>query len=68
MILNLMTLGFTIALIGISIFLGNWLYFVGVFVFWVVTNFWYIPFEEEQMLTQFGEDYQAYQAKVRRWI
>ena len=65
---NPIYLGFTIALIGVSVYLGNWLSFIGVLIFWLVANFWYIPFEEKQMLMQFGKEYQSYKAKVSRWI
>ena len=65
---NPIYLGFTIALIGVAIVLGNLFALDGLLAFIFATNFWYIPFEEVAMENQFREDYLAYKKKVRRWL
>lgn len=65
---NPIYLGFTIALIGVWLLTGNLLAIIGVLVFFLTTNFWYIPYEEKVMEREFGDQYLAYKSKVRRWI
>ena len=65
---NPIYLGFTIALIGVWIILGNLTSIVGCLLFFIAANFWYIPFEENNLEKEFGEDYKIYKLKVRRWI
>ena len=65
---NPIYLGFTMALLGIAILLGSATAFIPVLVFFLITNFWYIPFEEKNMVAIFGQDYLFYKRKVRRWI
>lgn len=65
---NPIYLGFTIALIGIWILTGNVIGLIGVLSFFLISNFWYIPYEERVMEQEFGEEYKLYKSKVRRWI
>lgn len=65
---NPIYLGFTMALTGIWLLTGNLLTFIGVFIFFMVSNFWYIPHEEKMMEKEFGAEYEKYKSKVRRWI
>lgn len=65
---NPMYLGFLVLLLGIAIGLGTATPFVVVIAFFVITNLWYIPFEERKMEETFGADYRTYKARVRRWI
>ena len=37
-------------------------------VFFLVINFWQIPFEEKLLVDRFGEAYRAYCGRVRRWL
>lgn len=60
--------GFLIALIGVSILLGNLSSIIGVLLFFFAANFWYIPFEENQLEKEFGKQYSEYKNSVRRWI
>lgn len=66
---NPMYLGFVTALSGFAILfgasLGQWLM---VFLFWLITDRWYIRFEESAMQHRFGEAYLDYKRSVRRWI
>lgn len=65
---NPIYVGFILILIGLNILLGSVTPFLIVLVFIFVTNHWYIPFEEENMQEQFGQEYTNYKKKVRRWI
>lgn len=65
---NPIYLGFSIALTGVGLLLGTLspLFVVPFFV--LITNYWYIPYEERMMEENFGVDYISYKQKVRRWI
>lgn len=65
---NPIYVGFTISLIGFWSLLGTILPFIGVLIFIIVTNNYYIPYEEEIMEKVFGKEYKKYKSKVRRWI
>ncbi|WP_103068028.1 methyltransferase family protein [Aquimarina sediminis] len=65
---NPIYLGFTISLLGVWVFLGTLLPVVGFLFFILVTNNYYIPFEEDSMERIFGTEYKNYKSKVRRWI
>lgn len=65
---NPIYLSFVFVLIGLNIILGTVTPFVMVMIFILVTHYWYIPFEEKNMLEQFGADYETYRKNVRRWI
>ena len=66
---NPMYLGFVVALLGFSLLVGaavSSLLLVMLFI--LITDRWYIAFEEKVMLRKFGSDYDNYCQKVRRWI
>ncbi len=65
---NPIYLGFTIALVGIWLVTGNLVALVGVLIFFLISNFWYIPYEEKIMENEFGNEYKIYKSRVRRWI
>lgn len=65
---NPIYLGFSMALFGVAIVLGNFIAFDGFLAFILAVNLWYIPFEEAEMEKQFGQDYLAYKKKVGRWF
>jgi protein-S-isoprenylcysteine O-methyltransferase Ste14 len=65
---NPIYVGFTLLLCGSAFVFGTPLSFLFPVIFFVVANFWYIPFEENNMQQIFGEDYQNYRSRVRRWI
>ena len=65
---NPMYLGLACVLIAWTLFLGSPLnILVLLFFFFFITMFQIKP-EEKAMATLFGEEYEAYRAKVRRWI
>lgn len=65
---NPMYLGFFMALLGVAVMLGAFSSILVALVFFVVTDRWYIPFEEDAMDKIFGERYAEYKAKTRRWL
>lgn len=66
---NPMYLGFVIALIGMALlYQGAISSFLLVLLFAVITDRWYIKFEEKKMLEQFGDEYIEYCGETRRWI
>lgn len=65
---NPIYVGFSITLLGLAMLLGSLSAFVIVFFFIMVTDRWYIKFEEKKMEKQFGEAYRNYKMNVRRWI
>ena len=65
---NPIYLGFTLALLGWAIVLGNLAALDGVLLFFLAAHFWYIPFEEKAMKKEFGTVYEQYKKQVRRWL
>ncbi|MCX7711953.1 MAG: isoprenylcysteine carboxylmethyltransferase family protein [Clostridia bacterium] len=65
---NPMYLGFVLFLLGIWVIMGSLSPLVVVVCFAVITDRWYIRFEEEMLMKKFGEKYLSYKTKVRRWI
>ena len=65
---NPMYLGMLVILLGATVKLGILEGFLFVGLFFTVANWWYIPFEEERMKEAFGESFEDYRARVRRWL
>lgn len=65
---NPMYLGVTIGLFGVSVYIGNLLSMLLPIIFFIIMNFYFIPFEEKLMEQIFGKKYLDYKKKVRRWI
>ena len=65
---NPMYLGFLVALLGVAIMLGNFSSLLVAVGFFVITDRWYIKFEEEAMAKAFGDRYAEYKVKTRRWL
>jgi len=63
-----MYLGFVIALLGLSLLLGSLASLFVVVAFLVITDRWYIKFEEAVMAKTFGNQYAEYKSKTRRWL
>jgi protein-S-isoprenylcysteine O-methyltransferase Ste14 len=55
-------------LLGIAIFLGSILPFLIAITFIVVIYRTFIQVEEKMLEETFGEEWQAYKKRVRRWI
>ena len=65
---NPMYLGVTIALLGASVYIGNLLSLLSPAIFFLIMNYYFVPFEERLMEQLFGKKYLNYKKKVRRWI
>ncbi|MCB5358795.1 methyltransferase family protein [Vibrio lentus] len=66
---NPMYLGFVVSLLGFAILTGAAnSSFLLTAIFVLVTDRWYIKFEEQMMRDKFGQDYEDYCRKVRRWF
>ncbi|MEQ8858034.1 MAG: isoprenylcysteine carboxylmethyltransferase family protein [Pseudomonadales bacterium] len=65
---NPMYLGFLLVLLGGCIALGTLTPLLACVGFALVANFWYVPFEERACAARFGDAYQRYCARTRRWL
>lgn len=65
---NPMYLGFVIVAFSIALLLGSLIPLGIALIHWVVVDRWYISFEEKRMVEKFGENYNDYKKRVRRWI
>lgn len=65
---NPMYLGVTITLLGASIYIGNLLSLLSPIIFFLIMNYYFVPFEERLMENLFGKKYLGYKKKVRRWV
>ena len=65
---NPMYLGVTLALLGITIYLGDILAFLAPIVFFAFVSARFVPREEKLMENLFGKKYLDYKKRVRRWI
>jgi protein-S-isoprenylcysteine O-methyltransferase Ste14 len=65
---NPMYVGVITASLGAALFFGRPLMFLAPLCVFAITNFALIPFEEAKMRRQFGETFDAYCKRVRRWL
>jgi protein-S-isoprenylcysteine O-methyltransferase Ste14 len=65
---NPMYVGMLLVLIGIATCLGNLYSMIGPLLFFLMTNFVFIPFEEKLMEQHLGAHFLDYKNTVRRWI
>jgi protein-S-isoprenylcysteine O-methyltransferase Ste14 len=65
---NPMYFGLIVFSLGAAIWFGRPLMYLAPLLVFVVTNWVFIPFEESKMRRQFGEAFDAYCHRVRRWI
>lgn len=65
---NPMYLGDLAMAVGAALIAGTWLMWLVPVVLFLLLNFAIIPFEERSLAQTFGEEYDAYRARVRRWI
>jgi len=65
---NPMYLGAIVMGIGVALIVGTWLMWLVPVVLFLLQNFVIIPFEERSMKQTFGDEYDEYCARVRRWI
>ncbi len=65
---NPMYLGFVVSLTAIALLGGALSSWVFVVVFFLISDRWYIPFEERLLRERFGKQYEEYRARTRRWV
>lgn len=66
---NPMYLGLVVALFGVAVlYQGGLTSFALAIFFLVVTDRWYIQYEEREMLGKFGADYAQYRKDTPRWL
>ena len=65
---NPMYLGFILFLIGLAIIIGSISAFISPILFFIIINFFFIPFEERLMQRNFKNDFLEYKKQVRRWF
>jgi len=66
---NPMYIGFVVALFwGVFLFQAAWSSFLLVCLFWLITDRWYIRFEEQKMLAKYGDEYVEYCDATPLWI
>lgn len=65
---NPIYLGNVLVALGVSIYLGSLSAFIAPILTFSLINALVIPFEEEKLAELFQAEYEAYKAKVRRWI
>jgi protein-S-isoprenylcysteine O-methyltransferase Ste14 len=63
-----MYLGLVIVTLGIAIWVGASAMFLAPLALIITVNWLHIPFEEGNMRREFGAAFDAYAARVRRWI
>jgi protein-S-isoprenylcysteine O-methyltransferase Ste14 len=65
---NPMYLGLVLVTLGIAVWVGAWPMFLAPLAMFATANWVHIPFEEQRMRAQFGAEFDAFAAKVRRWL
>lgn len=65
---NPMYLGMVLFCLAATLWSGRVLVLLGPALMFAVANWVFIPFEEAKMRRQFGEAFDAYCTRVRRWI
>ena len=65
---NPMYLGMVLFFAGAALWMERWVMLAAPFLMFAVANGVFIPFEEAKMRRQFGDSFDAYRRRVRRWI
>lgn len=65
---NPMYLGLALAYLGITCFIGNWWNVILFPVLLLIVQEYIIKREEKYLSVEFGQEYEAYKNKVRRWL
>jgi uncharacterized protein (TIGR03382 family) len=65
---NPMYLGIVVLLLGVALLVGSWPMLIAPLGFLVLMSQVFIPFEEHKLRQVFGEAYDSYARRVRRWI
>ncbi len=65
---NPMYLGLIFISLGVAFWFGRPVMFLSPVLVFALTNFLFIPFEEAKMHRQFGDEFDSYTKRVRRWL
>ncbi|MDZ4392805.1 isoprenylcysteine carboxylmethyltransferase family protein [Cypionkella sp.] len=65
---NPIYLGFAITYVGLSIAMDSWITLILLLPCLVIVDRYVIQREERYLAAKFGDDYEAYRRKVRRWL
>lgn len=65
---NPMYLGMFLILLGASFIMGTISSMLGPFIFFLIIDKIFIPYEEDKLLSSFGGSYKDYMAATRRWV
>jgi protein-S-isoprenylcysteine O-methyltransferase Ste14 len=65
---NPMYLGLTVFSLGAAIWFGRPLMYLAPILVFAIANWVFVPFEEDKMRRQFGDAFDAYTKRVRRWL
>jgi protein-S-isoprenylcysteine O-methyltransferase Ste14 len=65
---NPMYLGMFLILLGTSFIMGTLPSMVAPAVFFLIIDKVFIPYEEDKLLTSFGDSYKVYMKTTRRWL
>jgi protein-S-isoprenylcysteine O-methyltransferase Ste14 len=65
---NPMYLGLVIVSLGAAMWFGRPLMYLAPLLVFLISNHVFIPFEEAKMRRQFGDAFDAYCRRVRRWL
>jgi protein-S-isoprenylcysteine O-methyltransferase Ste14 len=65
---NPMYMGLSSLLAGFGVFMNSIYIFIAAWIFFLIINIVFIPYEEEDLEKTFGQEYIEYKKKVRRWI
>lgn len=65
---NPIYLGFLCVSLGVALLFANLLALVGPILFFSFISTFIIPFEEDMLSKTFGETYQKYRTRTRRWV
>jgi protein-S-isoprenylcysteine O-methyltransferase Ste14 len=65
---NPIYLGNVLVALGVSLYLGSLSAFIAPILTFSLINALVIPFEEQKLAELFAAEYEAYKAKVRRWV
>jgi len=65
---NPMYLAMTLVSLGVAVWVGRPLMYLAPVLMFTVANVAFIPFEEAKMRRQFGDAFDAYCKRVRRWL
>ncbi len=65
---NPMYLGMILMLFAVAVFIGTLPFYVAAIAYFTVINWAFCPYEEDKLVRAFGQDYESYRSRVRRWI